>query len=147
VLVHDARIALRLALGFKLTRKPVQRPNHAWSASDPALGEAAKQHRRSVERVVGQTIDQLVLLGLRHAVIVVAVRHRSQAVGQGSTRYASPVAASQDDDEKNNVLEQALIVIDERNFWRSFRDLRVRALHESGAKLHAELEAEGAEYG
>jgi len=47
----------------------------------------------------------------------------------------------------NNVLEQALIVIDERDFWRSFCDPRVRALHESGAKLHGELEAEGAEYG
>jgi hypothetical protein len=40
-----------------------------------------------------------------------------------------------------------LIVIDERDFWRSFHDRRVRALHESGAKLHVELEAEGAEYG
>jgi len=46
----------------------------------------------------------------------------------------------------NDVLEQALIVIDERDFERSLRDPRVRALHESGAKLHAELEAEGADY-
>jgi hypothetical protein len=88
-----------------------------------------------------------VQLGLRHAVIVAAVRQRSQAVGQGSTRYAGQVAASQDDDEKNSVLAQALIVIDERDFERSLRDPRVRALHESGAKLHAELEAEGDEYG
>jgi hypothetical protein len=29
---------------------------------------------------------------------------------------------------------------------RSLRDPRVHALHESGTKLHAELEAEGADY-
>lgn len=57
------------------------------------------------------------------------------------------MATSQDEDEMNNVLEQALIVIDEGDFWRSFHDPCVRALHESGARLHAELEAEGAEYG
>jgi hypothetical protein len=79
-------------------------------------------------------------------VIVAAVRQCSQAVGQVSGRYAGPVA-TRDEDEINNVLEQALIVIDERDFERSLRDPRVRALHESGAKLHAELEAEGAEYG
>jgi hypothetical protein len=45
-----------------------------------------------------------------------------------------------------NVLEEALIVIDERDFERSLRDPRVRALYESGAELHAELEAEGADY-
>jgi hypothetical protein len=56
------------------------------------------------------------------------------------------VATPQDEDEMNDVLEQALIVIDERDFERSLRDPRVRALHESGAKLHAELEAEGADY-
>jgi len=82
---------------------------------------------------------------LSHATFA-AVRQRSQAVGQASARYAGPVA-TQDEDEMNNVLEQALIVIDEREFERSLRDPRVRALHESGAKLHAELEAEGAEYG
>jgi hypothetical protein len=82
---------------------------------------------------------------LSHATFA-AVRQRSQAVGQAGARYAGLVA-THDEDEMNNVLEQALIVIDERDFWRSFRDPRVRALHESGAKLHAELEAEGAEYG
>ncbi|MGD0454015.1 MAG: hypothetical protein ABSB69_10495 [Solirubrobacteraceae bacterium] len=54
--------------------------------------------------------------------------------------------ATRDDDEMKNVLEQALIVIDERDFERSLRDPGVRALYESGAKLHAELEAEGADY-
>lgn len=46
----------------------------------------------------------------------------------------------------DNVLEQALIVIDERDLERSRRDPRVRAFRESAAKLHAELEAEGADY-
>jgi hypothetical protein len=66
-------------------------------------------------------------------------------VGQAGARYAGPVA-THDEDEMKNVFEQALIVIDERDFGRSLRDPRVRALYESGAKLHAELEAEGAEY-
>jgi hypothetical protein len=57
------------------------------------------------------------------------------------------MATSQDEDEMKNVLEQAVIVIDERDLERSRRDPRVRAFFESGAKLHAELEAEGAEYG
>ena len=54
--------------------------------------------------------------------------------------------ATRDEDEMKNVLEQALIVIDERDFERSLHDPRVHALFESGAKLHAELEAEGADY-
>jgi hypothetical protein len=45
------------------------------------------------------------------------------------------VATPQDKDEMNDVLEQALIVIDERDFERSLRDPRVRALHKSGARL------------
>ena len=57
------------------------------------------------------------------------------------------MAPPQDEDERNSVLEQALIVINERDFERSLRDPRVHALHESGARLHAELETEGAEYG
>jgi len=77
---------------------------------------------------------------------VAAVRQRRQAVDRAGARYAGSMAASHDEDEMNNVLEQALIVIDERDFERSLRDPRVRALYESGAKLHAELEAEGADY-
>jgi hypothetical protein len=72
---------------------------------------------------------------------------RASDKAQAWLQYAGSMATPHDEDEMNNVLEQALIVIDERDFWRSFRDPRVRALHESGAKLHAELEAEGAEYG
>jgi hypothetical protein len=78
-------------------------------------------------------------------VIVAAARQRSQAVGQAGARYAGPVA-TRDDNEMDDVLEQALIVIDERDFERSLRDPRVRAFHESATKLHAELEAEGADY-
>jgi hypothetical protein len=50
------------------------------------------------------------------------------------------MATPQDEDEMRNVLEQAVIVIDERDLERSRRDPRVRAFFESGAKLHAELE-------
>ena len=60
--------------------------------------------------------------------------------------YAGSVDTSHDEDEIENVLDQVLIVIDERDLERSRRDPRVRALYESGAKLHAELEAEGADY-
>jgi hypothetical protein len=56
------------------------------------------------------------------------------------------MATPQDEDEMKNVLEQAVIVIDERDLERSRCDPRVRAFFESGAKLHAELEAEGADY-
>jgi hypothetical protein len=56
------------------------------------------------------------------------------------------VVTSQDEDEMKYVLEQALIVIDERDFERSLRDPRVHALFETGAKLLAELEAECADY-
>jgi hypothetical protein len=40
------------------------------------------------------------------------------------------VVTSQDENEMKYVLEQALIVIDERNFERSLRDPRVHALRE-----------------
>jgi hypothetical protein len=66
--------------------------------------------------------------------------------GTHSLRQADTVVTSQDEDEMKNVLEQALIVIDERDFERSLHDPRVRALYESGAKILAELEAEGADY-
>lgn len=49
------------------------------------------------------------------------------------------MATPQDEDEMNGVLEQALIVIDEREFERSLRDPRVRALPKSGAELHADV--------
>ena len=56
------------------------------------------------------------------------------------------MATALDRDKLHDVLDQAVIVIDERDLERSRRDPRVRALHESGAKLRAELQAEGANY-
>lgn len=61
-------------------------------------------------------------------------------------RYAGCVATSLDKDKLHDVLDQAVIVIDERDLERSRKDPRVRAFHESSAKLMAELEAEGANY-
>ena len=63
-----------------------------------------------------------------------------------SLRYADTVATSLDKDKLHDVLDQAVIVIDERDLERSRRDPRVRELHERGAQLRAELEAEGANY-
>jgi hypothetical protein len=56
------------------------------------------------------------------------------------------VATSLDKDKLHDVLDQAVIVIDERDLERSRRDPRVRELYERGAQLRAELEAEGANY-
>jgi len=61
-------------------------------------------------------------------------------------RYAEPVATALDKDKLHDVLDQAVIVIDERDLERSRKDPRVRAFHESSARLMAELEAEGANY-
>jgi hypothetical protein len=55
-----------------------------------------------------------------------------------------PVTTTLDKDKLHDVLDQALIVIDERDLERSRNDPRVRAFHESSARLMAELEAEGA---
>lgn len=61
-------------------------------------------------------------------------------------RYADAVATSLDKDNLHDVLDQAVIVIDEKDLERSRRDPRVRAFHESADKLLADLEAEGADY-
>jgi len=61
-------------------------------------------------------------------------------------RYADVVATALDKDKLHDVLDQAVIVIDERDLERSRRDPRVRAFHESADQLLAELEAEGADY-
>lgn len=63
-----------------------------------------------------------------------------------SMRYADAVATSLHKDKLHDVLDQAVIVIDEQDFECSRRDPRVRAFHESADKLLAELEAEGADY-
>jgi hypothetical protein len=56
------------------------------------------------------------------------------------------VAISFDKDKLHDVLDQAVVVIDEQDLERSRRDPRVRVFHESADKLLAELEAEGADY-
>jgi hypothetical protein len=61
-------------------------------------------------------------------------------------RYPEFVATTLDKDKLHDVLDQAVIVIDEQDLERSRRDPRVRELHERGEKLRAELEAEGANY-
>ncbi len=61
-------------------------------------------------------------------------------------RYSLLVATTLDKRKLHHVLDQAVIVIDEKDFERSLKDPRVRELHERGAKLRAELEAEGANY-
>jgi uncharacterized protein YehS (DUF1456 family) len=61
-------------------------------------------------------------------------------------RYAEVVASTLDKDKLRDVLDQAVIVIDEQELERSRRDPRVRAFHESADQLLAELEAEGADY-
>lgn len=61
-------------------------------------------------------------------------------------RYPELVATTLDKDKLHDVLDQAVIVIDEQDLERSRRDPRVRAFHESADKLMEELEAEGANY-
>jgi hypothetical protein len=61
-------------------------------------------------------------------------------------RYAEVVATALDKDKLHDVLDQAVIVIDEQDLERSRRDPRVRAFHESADQLLAELKAEGADY-
>jgi hypothetical protein len=61
-------------------------------------------------------------------------------------RYAERVAIALDKDKLHDVLDQAVIVIDAEDLERSRRDPRVREFHESAQKLHAELEAEDADY-
>lgn len=61
-------------------------------------------------------------------------------------RYAENMAIALDRDKLHDVLDQAVIVIDEQDLERSRRDPRVRAFHKSADQLRVELEAEGADY-
>jgi hypothetical protein len=61
-------------------------------------------------------------------------------------RYAEVVATVLDKDKLHDVLDQAVIVIDEQDLEHSRRDPRVRAFHESADQLLVELEVEGADY-
>jgi hypothetical protein len=79
-------------------------------------------------------------------VVVASIGQRPSRYFAVVLRYAEIVATALDKDKLHDVLDQAVIVIDERDLERSRRDPRVRELHESGARLRAELEAEGANY-
>lgn len=61
-------------------------------------------------------------------------------------RYAVMVASTLDRDKLHDVLDQAVIVIDESDLERSRRDPRVREFHASADRLLAELQAEDADY-
>jgi hypothetical protein len=54
------------------------------------------------------------------------------------------VATALDKDRLHDALDQAVVVIDERDLELARRDPRVRELFEQGRALVAELEAEGA---
>jgi len=70
---------------------------------------------------------------------------RLRARGHGRVlRYAEVVAIALDKDKLHDVLDQAVIVIDEQELERSRRDPRVHELFEQGRALVAELESEGA---
>jgi hypothetical protein len=64
-----------------------------------------------------------------------------------SLRYADAVAASLDEEKLHDALDEAVIVIDERELERSRNDPRVQNLFAQGRALAAELEAEGAVVG
>lgn len=66
--------------------------------------------------------------------------------GPCGARYDLTVATALNKDKLHDVLDQAVIVIAEQDLERSRRDPRVRELHERGASLRAELEAEDANY-
>lgn len=56
------------------------------------------------------------------------------------------MATTLDKDKLHDALDEAVVVIGERDLERSRRDPRVRAFHESADKLLDELEAEGGDY-
>ncbi|MGH2853404.1 MAG: hypothetical protein ACRDLF_04335 [Solirubrobacteraceae bacterium] len=56
------------------------------------------------------------------------------------------MATALDKDKLHDVLDQAVIVIDEDAFERAGTDPRMREFFERGARLRAELEAENANY-
>jgi hypothetical protein len=59
-------------------------------------------------------------------------------------RYSDPVATTLDKRKLHDALDQAVIVIDEKDFERSLKDPRARELFKRGEALHAELDAENA---
>lgn len=56
------------------------------------------------------------------------------------------MASTLDRDKLHDVLDEAVIVIDEEDFERSLKDPRVRELFKHGEALHAKLDAENANF-
>lgn len=63
-----------------------------------------------------------------------------------SPRYPGNMASTVNKDQLHDVLDEAVIVINEEDFERSRKDPRVRAFLASARELGAELEAEGVEF-
>ena len=61
-------------------------------------------------------------------------------------RYSVLVATTLDKNKLHDVLDQAVIVIDEKDFERSLNDPRARELFKRGEALHAKLDAENANF-
>lgn len=72
------------------------------------------------------------------------LRVRASRAGGSGLRYAEIVATTLDKDKLHDVLDQAVVVIDEEDLECSRRDPRVHELFEQGRALVDELEAEGA---
>lgn len=56
------------------------------------------------------------------------------------------MATTLDKRKLHDVLDQAVIVIDEKDFERSLKDPRARELFKRGEALHAQLDAENANF-
>jgi hypothetical protein len=84
--------------------------------------------------------------GLRETEFARATRLCPSRLASLSLRYDEDVATSLDREKLHDVLDQAVVVIDEQDLERSRHDPRVRAFHDGADKLLAELEAEGADY-
>lgn len=71
---------------------------------------------------------------------------RAAAYGAPVVRYPVMVATTLDKNKLHDVLDQAIVVIDEKDFERSLSDPRARELFKRGEALHAKLSAEKANF-
>ncbi len=117
-------------------------PNLAHQARAALQLLCAECNRRKSDSICPEPSDRRGTSALCGLPFRQPVRRRDYAL----LRYAEVVATALDKDKLHDVLDQAVIVIDERDLERSRRDPRVRAFHESADQLLAELEAEGADY-
>lgn len=95
-------------------------------------------------RVPARRRGSLVAASASIVSIKLGVLRQLQGRHRAALRYAEPVATTLDKDKLHDVLDQAVIVIDEQELERSRRDPRVHELFEQGRALVTELEAEGA---